>query len=124
MSDDRQQTPGSELLPVISVAPLGELRVYPIYGHELDELAQGSPISLCLNFGLALLASGLSFLANLVATEIPSVKTFTVFVVLTVVFLLTGIGSLAVWWKLHRSTRTLAQRIRERMPPPHGIPEA
>lgn len=123
MTDDRQQNPRSELPPVISVAPLGELRVYPIYGHELDELAQGSPVSLCLNFGLALLASGLSFLTNLLATEIPSSRTFTVFVVLTVVFLLAGTGSLAIWWKLYRSTRNLAQRIRERMPPPRGIPE-
>ena len=96
MTDDVEKKSGSYLLPVVSVAPLGELRVYPIYGHELDELAQGSPISLCLNFGLALLASGLSFLANLLATDIVSIKTFSVFVILTVAFLLAATILLAI----------------------------
>lgn len=123
MSGPNDQHGEQELLPVISVAPLGELRVYPIYGHELDEFEQGSPVALCLNIGLALLASGISFLTNLLVTDIASIKVFTVFVVLTVIFLLSGAISMAVWWKLHRSTRNLAQRIRQRMPPPPGIPE-
>lgn len=124
MTDELQRDPGSAIRPVVYVAPLGELEVYPIYGHELDEFAQGSPAQLCLNFALALLASGLSFFANLLVTDISSIKTFNVFVILTVFFLLTGTILLAIWWKLHRSTKNLAQRIRERMPPPRGIPEA
>ncbi len=36
--------------PVIREAPLGELKVYRVYEHQLDELAQGSPVSLLLNF--------------------------------------------------------------------------
>lgn len=123
MTNDDQQVSQSRILPVIYVAPLGELEVYPIYGHELDEFAKGSPVSLCLNFALTLLASGLSFLTTLLVTDISSIKTFNVFVILTVVFLLVGIILLTIWWKLYRSTRNLAQRIRERMPPGPGIPE-
>jgi cytochrome bd-type quinol oxidase subunit 2 len=110
-------------LPAIRVAPLGVLRVYPIYEEELNQFAQGSPVQLCLNFALALLASGLSFLANLLATDIASIKTFNVFVILTALFLLVGTVLLTVWWKLHRSTKNLAQRIRDRMPPPPGTLE-
>jgi hypothetical protein len=122
MTDDMQQNRIAKVEPVIYVAPLGELQVYPIYGHELDEFAQGSPVSLCLNFALALLASGVSFFATLLATDIPSSRTFNVFVILTVLFLLAGTVLLAIWWKLHRSTRSLAQRIRNRMPPAPGVP--
>ncbi|MGP0063492.1 MAG: hypothetical protein ACLQGP_07840 [Isosphaeraceae bacterium] len=38
--------------PVIRVAPPGELNVYPVYEHQLDLLAQGSPAPLLLNFAL------------------------------------------------------------------------
>ena len=40
------------ILPVVRVAPLGELKVYPITESELDELARGSASSLYLNFSL------------------------------------------------------------------------
>jgi hypothetical protein len=30
--------------PVIRYAPLGELRVYAVYEHELETLAHGSPL--------------------------------------------------------------------------------
>jgi hypothetical protein len=123
MTTDLENTAGSNIQPVIYVAPLGKLQVYPVYGHELDELSRGAPVALFLNFSLALLASGLSFLANLLATDIQSVKTFNVFVIITVVFLLAGVVLFAVWWKLHRSTRNLVQQIRDRMPPAPGIPE-
>jgi hypothetical protein len=124
MNDEIGQSTESNLLPAIRVAPLGVLRVFPIYEEELNQFAQGSPVQLCLNFALALLASGLSFLANLLATDIPSVKTFNVFVILSVLFLLVGIVLLTIWWRLHRSTKNLAQRIRDRMPPPPGTLEA
>ncbi len=41
-----------KLGPVIREAPLGELKVYRVYEHQFDELAQGSPVSLLLNFSL------------------------------------------------------------------------
>jgi hypothetical protein len=121
--DDLQPNPDSKLLPAIRVAPLGELRVYIISEEELNELEHGSPASQNLNFALALLASGLTFLTTLLTTEIDSVKTFVVFVVLTVAFLLVGALLLANWLRIRRSSGGLAQRIRDRMPPPQGIPE-
>lgn len=39
-----------KLGPVIREAPLGELKVYRVYEHQLDELAQGSPVSLVAQF--------------------------------------------------------------------------
>jgi hypothetical protein len=111
------------IVPAIRVAPLGELRVYVISEEELNEIEQGSPASLYLNFALALLASGLSFLATLLATRIESNRTFTVFVVLAVLFLLAGLFLFASWFRTHRSSKSLARRIRDRMPPAPGIPE-
>lgn len=55
---------GEPAPPVIRHAPLGELKVYTIYEHELDSLAQGSPTSLLLNFALLLLPTSLSLFAN------------------------------------------------------------
>lgn len=123
MNDDLPQIPERNVLRAIRIAPLGELRLWVISEQELNEAEQGSPSSLYLNFALFLIGAGLSFLVSLIATEITSIKTFTVFVVVAVVFLIVGLLLLALWYRMHRSTKTLAQRIRERMPPAPGIPE-
>jgi hypothetical protein len=123
MGNDLTPSSAPIVVPAIRVAPLGELRVYVISEEELNELEQGSPASQHLNFSLALLASGLSFLATLLTTDIPSTKTFAVFVILTVVFILVGIILFTNWYRLRRSSKGLGQRIRERMPPAAGIPE-
>jgi hypothetical protein len=124
MDKDLQRGPGSELLPAVRVAPLGELRVYVISEEELNELEIGSPASLHLNFSLALLASGLSFLATLLTADITAPRTFAVFVILSAVFLVGGAFLFANWFRLRRSSKGLAQRIRDRMPPAPGIPES
>lgn len=124
MDNDLHQTPAPIAMPAIRVAPLGELRVYVISEDELNEPEQGSPASQHLNFALALLASGLSFLATLLTTSIQSNRTFAVFVVLSVVFLLVGTILFSNWFRLRRSSKGLAQRIRERMPPAAGIRES
>jgi hypothetical protein len=124
MDNELQQNTTPIALPAIRVAPLGELRAYVISEDELNELEQGSPASQHLNFSLALLASGLSFLATLLTTSIQSTRTFVVFVVLTVVFLLVGTILFSNWFRLRRTSKGLAQRIRERMPPVAGIREA
>jgi hypothetical protein len=123
MSEGRDENSRTSIVPAIRIAPLGELRLWIISEQELNEAEQGSPSSLYLNFALLLIGSGVSFFVTLLVTEIPSVRTFTVIVVLTVVFLLVGILLFAIWYRKHRTTRSLAQRIRERMPPPPGIPE-
>jgi ABC-type branched-subunit amino acid transport system permease subunit len=123
MDDNVQSEPPQIALPAIRVAPLGELRAYVISEDELNELEQGSPASQHLNFALALLASGLSFLTTLVTTQITSTRTFVVFVILTVVFLLVGVILFSNWYRMRGSSKGLAQRIRERMPPALGIRE-
>src|SRR5688500_12251188 len=100
MDREPQQKIESNLLPAVRVAPLAELRVYIIGEQELNELGQGSPASVHLNFALALLASGTSFLTTLLTTDILSAKLFTVFVVVTVVFIVAGIVLFANWYKL------------------------
>jgi hypothetical protein len=122
MDNEIAQHAESNLMPAVRVAPLGELRVYVISEEELNELENGSPASQNLNFALALLASGLSFLTTLLTTDVASVKTFSVFVILTAVFLVVGIILFAGWYRLRKSSQGLAQRIRDRMPPPPGTP--
>lgn len=39
---------------VVRVAPLGELRAYTIWEHELEQLEQGAPVSDLLTIGLCL----------------------------------------------------------------------
>ncbi len=121
--DNPLDGPSSDLSPIIRIAPLGELRLYVISEDELNEFENGSPASLQLNFALALLASGISFLIALLSTNFDSIKTFAVFVILSVVFLLVGAILLANWHRLRKSSKGLAKRIRDRMPPAVGISE-
>lgn len=123
MNHDIQQGSKSNIMPAVRVAPLGELRLFVISEEELNAAEQGSPASLYLNFALALISSGLSFLTTLLVADISSIRTFAVFVILAVVFLLVGTILFAMWCRSRRGMKSLFQRIRERMPPSPGIPE-
>lgn len=122
MNNDLAKSEHPDIRPAIRIAPLGELRLWIISEQELIEVENGPSSSLCLNFALFLIGSGLSFLTTLLVTEIPSTKTFAVIVILTVIFLLVGVFLLLVWLKLRKATQNLAERIRGRMPPAVGIP--
>jgi hypothetical protein len=81
--------------PNVRVAPLGELRVYPVYEHELETLGRGSPASLFLNFALALLPTA----AGIAVTLRSSTTSDLNFVVLTcigVIFALVGLICLLI----------------------------
>jgi hypothetical protein len=111
------------LAPVVRVAPLGELKIYPITEAELDELEKGSPASLHLNFALFFWGIALSLFGTLIATSIQATRVFVVFVIFFCgTFIAACIFSI-LWFINHRSSGSLARRIRERMPPPQGIQE-
>ena len=103
--------------PVIRVAPLGELRVYTVTEDELDALGRGAVGSVFLNFGLALVPLALSFLVTLLSTDIPSVAGKIFFIAGGLVFAVAGLICLALARVHHVSTRSLVDRIKNRMPP-------
>jgi hypothetical protein len=70
-----------------------------------------------------LISIAVSFLVALLTTEIQSSRTFAVFVIVTVVGFITGAVLLALWTWYRRSTTTIFDQIRRRMPP-EGVPTA
>jgi hypothetical protein len=108
--------------PIVRVAPLGELRAWLVYEHELDQLASGSPASLLLNFGLALLSIFASFLATLLTASFTTTSAFVVFVCICIISFISGVVCLAIWYSMHVSTSKLIDQIKNRMPPPEGQP--
>jgi hypothetical protein len=114
---------GDALKPSIRIAPLGELKAWPVYEHELDELARGSPASLYLNFSLSLFSSGMTLLVALLTTTITSDRLFDVFVIGCVISLLASSVLGTMWLRSHSSTSGLIDRIKSRMPPSPAIQE-
>jgi hypothetical protein len=108
--------------PVLRVAPLGELKVYTITEDELDALGRGSPGSVYLNFGLALVPVAVSFLITILSTDIPSQEGKIFFISGCLLFFLVGTISLILARVHHVSTRRLVEKIKNRMPPPDPIP--
>ena len=108
--------------PVLRVAPLGELKVYTITEDELDSLGRGSPGSIYLNFGLALVPVALAFLITILSTDIPSQEGKIFFISGCILFFLVGIICLILARVHHVSTRSLVEKIKNRMPPPEPIP--
>jgi len=117
MPPAKQQLPQ----PVIRVAPLGELNAYIVTEHELETLAQGSPAGLLLNFALALLPMAGSIIVTLRSSTMTDLN-FTLFTSASIIFIIAGLICLTLWWRLHTSVKTLVQEIKNRMPPPQGIP--
>ena len=113
----------TRLDPVVRRAPLGDLNVWEIYEHELDSLEKGSPGSILLNFSLTLMPVSLSLFLTLITVDVPSVKTFTVYVCLAAIFFVIGLICLVLWYRNHISAKTLVRQIRNRMPRAEGIQE-
>jgi hypothetical protein len=104
-----------ERQPVIRYAPIGPLKVYEVQEHELDSLASGSDSSIWLNFAIALLFSGVSFLFTLAGTKIESDRVFLAIVSYTTISLIAGLICLIVWWLKYRSSKNLIAEIKNRM---------
>lgn len=96
-------------------AEVDSICIYDVTEDELEILEKGSPSSLYLNFSLFLISAATSFLASLFFTEIPSIKTFTVFVIVTVVGFVLGFILLVLWYRDFRSSNSVAKRIRDRL---------
>ncbi len=104
-----------EELPAMRRARLGTLTIYEISEVELEVIERGSPESIFLNFAIFLLSAAISFSVALATTTISSDRTFLVFVVITVIGYLAGFLLLIIWWRSHRSTKTITQTIRKRL---------
>lgn len=101
---------------VVRRGKFDSLSLYEVTESELEELERGGPASLLLNFAIFLLSTAISFFVALMSTNIQSTKTFCVFVIITVIGLISGIILLLIWNKFLQSTRTIVSRIKDRMP--------
>jgi hypothetical protein len=108
--------------PVIRYVPMGTITVYWVSEDELRLIETGGPSSVYLNFAIALLSIGGTFLASLALSDVRSMKVFVVFVVLMVVSLLAGLILLVLWRRASRSSQNTIQAIRSRDVPPEGTP--
>lgn len=92
------------------------LTLYDVTDHELSLLEAGSPTSLLFNFSIFLLSTAISFLIALLATEIKSDRTFTVFTIIVVLGFTVGLVLLCLWLRFRQSTSSVIKRIKSRIP--------
>jgi hypothetical protein len=93
----KQEAIVSRPLPSVEIrrGAYAHLTIYDVERSELEQLAQGSPVSLYLNFAIFLLSTASSFLTALLtlpdnqSAEVS--KKFIVFVVITAVGFVAGI---------------------------------
>lgn len=109
-------TPERILDPAIHRVPLDKLTIHEITEAELEALERGSPESLFLNLAIAVLSVAVSFSAALATTQIESIWTFCVFVILCVVGYLAGITFGLLWLQSRKSLKSVARAIRSRNP--------
>lgn len=106
------------LRPIIRIAPMGELDAYPVYTHELDMLAAGSPGSQLLGLSYALIGFAVALAIAIFGTDINSDRTYSVFVMGAMVTGLGGLVCLTLGLKGFQSNKSLVAEIKLRMPPP------
>lgn len=110
------------LNPAIHRVPYDKLTLYEITESELEALERGSPDSLLLNFAIFAFSAAISFSTTLSSTDIKSDRTFSVFVIVTVVGYLAASILFSLWWFSRRSVGAVASAIRNRATP-EGIQE-
>lgn len=113
----------AELDPAIHRVRLDKLRIFEISEAELEALERGSLESIFLNLAIAVLSIAISFSTTLATTEIPSDRTYAVFVIITSIGYLAGITFSLLWWISRRSLKKVSAEIRSRIPP-EGVQES
>jgi hypothetical protein len=91
--------------------------LYEIKDSELDLLEKGSPADLQLNFSIFLLSSAVTALCSFATATFTSKTAENVFILGTIVGLLLGVYLLLAWWRNKTSLKSVADRIRQRIPP-------
>lgn len=102
---------------MIRVAPPGELNAYVVYEHQLDELAQGSPSALMLNFALFFFGVAATALGTLFSVPPDNDRAYYTFLVVLLITGIAGLVLVAYWWLTHKSARKLITEIKSQMPP-------
>ena len=109
--------------PVVYYAPVRVLRVYEISEGELEQLASGPQGQIHLNFALALLPASLTVFITVQTVEIQDIRIYAGYWIAFWLLFVQGAISLVRWWTVGRSTHSLVDTIRLRMPPPPGTPD-
>jgi hypothetical protein len=76
----------------------------------------GSSNHILLNFSIFLLTVGISFLIGILTVHIDSIRTFTVFVIFTVIGFIGGLILLLLWGKGRKDISKLIRKIKSRIP--------
>jgi len=113
----------SQFDPAIHRVPLDKLRIFEITEAELESLERASPGSILFNLAVATISVALSFSIALTTTKIDSLRTFCVFVIVTVVAWIAGITFSLFCFSLRKSLKSVSKEIRSRIPPPEGFQE-
>jgi hypothetical protein len=123
MSVKRLKKRDNDFGPIIRRARFEQLTIYDVTDSELDILEKGSPESLYLNFAIFLLSMAISFFIALITTEVKSLTTFIVLVILSIIGLLGGAFLFLLWSRDRSSVSRCIKAIRDRLPPEEGKQE-
>ncbi len=113
--EPEQAERSEEYVPRIVRGRVDSFALYEITDDELRILEEGSPSSLHLNFSIFCNTLAISFLIALLTSTVDT-KTFTVFVVLTVVGFLVGGFLFILWFRARKSVAGVVRKIRARIP--------
>lgn len=114
----------NEYRQVVKLATPGELRAYVVFEHQLDVLAQGSPVSLLLNFSLFFLGVAATSLGTIASAPPAQDRIYYTFLIIFLITLIAGVVLLAVWYSMHRSVTSLIVEIKAQMPANPEIEQA
>ena len=115
-SENGSQEKNSGEKPLILRGKVSSVLLYEVTEHELDTLEKGTPTSLFLNFGIALLSISCSFLIALLTTNIESDRLFMVLTFIVIVGFISGIILMCLWWRDRQSSSELIKKIKSRIP--------
>jgi hypothetical protein len=99
----------------IELHNLRTIAIYQVLGLELDAIERGSPDSIYLNFAIGLLSAAISFSIALCTVDFENKnKVYITFLVFCVLFGISGMVLLLVWYKNRSNFKAIIKRIRTR----------
>ncbi len=101
--------------PIIKRGRVNSVSLFEVTEQELEQLEQGTPSNLYLNFSILLITLSISFFIALSTAKIESERVFIVFTLVVIVGFIGSIILGVLWIKTKINLGNVVKKIRSRM---------
>ena len=108
------QLSSSDIGPEIKRFGIKTVEIYDVTNEELEQIENGLPYSIYLNFSISLLSMAVPSIFSLLTTQINNLEIMIIFYCFTICCIILGLIFLIIWFINRKKLPSVIKKIRER----------